>query len=348
MHDHVSAHMSFDESSIHASILPWALSLEVAGKPDSSYVPRLASDSGGGAGPPPHRGERQANAGASGEGDGGWSRGDKGLGDQLLFAGYDGCGIDRWHYAELGQQRFMDEYVEQGKPVILLGLLDDWPAWTAWRREVILARHGQRRVKLMRSDDIVRSRVHQGQFEGEMWWAPLEQYIDGNPCHAEHARCGNATHAAGAGEVDPLNPPYLFEKRVLPDQDLHFHHPPIFEHERFSWPRSVRNDNALFFVGGAGTGAYCHQHSAAYNALIYGRKRWFVYPPNAFFGPHGAVMLEWLNTTYPHLPTRPVECIQESGETLFVPQGFPHCVLNLQESVGIAIEIGHDPKISRR
>ena len=50
-------------------------------------------------------------------------------------------------------------------------------------------------------------------------------------------------------------------------------------------------------------------------------------------------MADWL-TSYDALPTKPVECVQESGETLFIPSDYVHCLLNIEESVGIAIEIG--------
>ena len=38
--------------------------------------------------------------------------------------------------------------------------------------------------------------------------------------------------------------------------------------------------------------------------------------------------------------SRVVECVQRSGEVLFVPTNWYHGLLNLETSVGIAVEIG--------
>ena len=35
-----------------------------------------------------------------------------------------------------------------------------------------------------------------------------------------------------------------------------------------------------FFIGPAMSGAHLHAHSAAWNGLVYGRKRWVITPPD--------------------------------------------------------------------
>ena len=37
--------------------------------------------------------------------------------------------------------------------------------------------------------------------------------------------------------------------------------------------------NAQWAIGGAGTGAPVHYHNTAWNALVYGAKLWYIYPP---------------------------------------------------------------------
>jgi hypothetical protein len=51
---------------------------------------------------------------------------------------------------------------------------------------------------------------------------------------------------------------------------------------------------------------------------------------------------QWLQDYYPGLPRAPLECIQEEGDVVFIPQGWAHAVLNLQNSVGVAVEFGVD------
>ena len=35
-----------------------------------------------------------------------------------------------------------------------------------------------------------------------------------------------------------------------------------------------------FYIGSNGTGTGFHQHDRAYNALLFGQKRWFLLPPS--------------------------------------------------------------------
>jgi hypothetical protein len=41
---------------------------------------------------------------------------------------------------------------------------------------------------------------------------------------------------------------------------------------RFDWTKKERRKSALFFVGAKGSGVSFHEHTNAYNGLVYGRK----------------------------------------------------------------------------
>jgi hypothetical protein len=56
-------------------------------------------------------------------------------------------------------------------------------------------------------------------------------------------------------------------------------------------------------------------------------------------GPSSAESDSLANYIITHC-SRPVECTQRAGEVLFVPEGWNHGVVNLQDSVGIAVEVG--------
>ena len=70
--------------------------------------------------------------------------------------------------------------------------------------------------------------------------------------------------------------------------------------------------------------------------MTQGRKRWFFYPPSeATFDTKSA--LSWYHQDY--VPGEAIECIQEPGDVLFVPDHWAHATINLQTSFGIALEL---------
>ncbi|XP_051825109.1 jmjC domain-containing protein 8 isoform X2 [Antechinus flavipes] len=68
---------------------------------------------------------------------------------------------------------------------------------------------------------------------------------------------------------------------------------------------------------GVGSGVPFHWHGPGYSEVIFGRKRWFLYPPEKRpdFHPNKTT-LSWLRDTYPALPIteRPLQCTVQAGE----------------------------------
>ncbi len=90
-------------------------------------------------------------------------------------------------------------------------------------------------------------------------------------------------------------------------------------------------------VGGNGSGNPFHYHQQTWNALVAGRKRWLLHPPNASFYSE-LHPLEWLRRGR-HLASgaQPLECEQRVGDVLFVPRLWGHGTVNLDETVGVAM-----------
>jgi ankyrin repeat protein len=111
---------------------------------------------------------------------------------------------------------------------------------------------------------------------------------------------------------------------------------------RFLWyeemlRQDVRIDasynNFQFMISPEGVGASPHFHNSALNALIFGRKTWFLFPP------HKAVhttkhVLAWYHEDYRQ--GEAYECTQQSGDILFVPDTWGHAVIADQLSIGMA------------
>lgn len=86
-----------------------------------------------------------------------------------------------------------------------------------------------------------------------------------------------------------------------------------------------------------------HWHGPGYSEVIYGRKRWFLYPPEKTpqFHPNKTT-LAWLRDTYPGLApaARPLECTISAGEVLYFPARWWHATLNLDTCVFISTFLG--------
>ncbi|XP_076866703.1 jmjC domain-containing protein 8 [Brachyhypopomus gauderio] len=98
-----------------------------------------------------------------------------------------------------------------------------------------------------------------------------------------------------------------------------------------------------FGIAGPGTGVPFHWHGPGYSEVIYGRKRWFLYPPEEApeFHPNQTT-LYWVTHSYPTLElwNRPLECTIRPGEVLYFPDRWWHATLNLDTSVFISTFLG--------
>ena len=129
------------------------------------------------------------------------------------------------------------------------------------------------------------------------------------------------------------HPNYIFET-ISPNSPLlkEFEPPSILDKE-------VTHINPLktqFYLGSPLSGAPVHFHRNAWNVLIYGQKRWFLYPPDKAFYSKEHVW-DWWRGTYRKSPDA-LECVQYPGDLVFVPDMWGHAVINLREGVGVASE----------
>ena len=156
----------------------------------------------------------------------------------------------------------------------------------------------------------------------------------------------NATRARRA--ADRL---YLFGHGAYEAMALaaDFAEPSIFvDPTRWRASEAERAKGALWYAGPAGSGVSLHMHTSAWNALVTGRKRWYLLPPLTMWGPTDLPAAEWVRTVYPEMRRRgdPVhECTQEEGEVMWVPGDWYHTTLNVEPATGIAIEVGSDVKL---
>ncbi|KAK5827439.1 putative histone arginine demethylase, partial [Linnemannia elongata] len=222
----------------------------------------------------------------------------------------------------LSLEDFIQEYEQPGKPVIITDGAKHWPAMTKWSTEYFLKTW---------PDAVLRA---------ESVDVKVENYFK---------------YAQGTKDESPL---YLFDKKfgercqgILEDMEV----PVYFREDFFGMMKERRPDYRWIIIGPARSGSTFHKDpnaTSAWNAVITGSKKWIMFPPHIL--PPGVFtnedesevtspvsLMEWFSnfyasTQFPDDPTdRPLEGICREGEIMFVPRGWWHAVVNLDDCIAI-------------
>ncbi|XP_041347741.1 uncharacterized protein LOC121367556 isoform X2 [Gigantopelta aegis] len=142
-----------------------------------------------------------------------------------------------------------------------------------------------------------------------------------------------------AAKSDKQNEPfYVFDRAFIQDSHLlNTLNPPEYLSIR------PQRDDSFFFLGSSGSGVSFHNHAEAWNGVVYGSKRWFLYsketaPPGGVYP--GYSQLDWFSKVYPVLSEtqKPVECVQQAGEIIYLPEGMYHGTINIGDTVAVGIQ----------
>ncbi|KAM9745018.1 LOW QUALITY PROTEIN: jmjC domain-containing protein 8 [Menidia menidia] len=239
---------------------------------------------------------------------GGWSQDS----DPVLDEGF--CSVDRLEAASLSQQQFLDRYA-YSRPVIIRGLTDNTDFRLMCSRSNLLREFGSSKIRLSTANTFSYRKVE----------VLLQDYV-------EQLLKPQSPDALGSETLYFFGDNNLTEWRRL----LELYRPPPYGPPHLSPALS-------FGLAGPGSGVPFHWHGPGYSEVIYGRKRWFLYPPDQepHFHPNRTT-LSWLRETYPHLPgpEAPMECTIRPGEVLYFPDRWWHATLNLDTSVFVSTFLG--------
>ncbi|XP_067088383.1 jmjC domain-containing protein 8 [Osmerus mordax] len=239
---------------------------------------------------------------------GGWSSNSGSLTD-------DGsCNIDILDGVSLSYREFIDRYA-YSKPVILRSVTDNMKFKFLCSKSNLLQEYGDRKVRLSTANTFSYKKVD----------VPFKEFVDLLLMpQAEDTLGSDTLYFFGDNNFTEWHS--LFENYKAPPYLL---------------PKTTGAYS--FGIAGPGTGVPFHWHGPGYSEVIYGRKRWFLYPPDKapHFHPNHST-LSWVRDVSPHLPEeeRPLECTIQPGEVLYFPDRWWHATLNLDTSVFISTFLG--------
>lgn len=132
---------------------------------------------------------------------------------------------------------------------------------------------------------------------------------------------------------------YLFDRRGFFKQAavlLETYQPHPLFHWHTTDAQYGTSDGMTYALGPTGSGINFHYHKDGWNEVLFGRKRWFLYPPTVGAPPGGYNQFEgalkWYDETYHTLKEDelPFECVQYPGEVFYVPEDWsaynqPYC-----------------------
>lgn len=250
--------------------------------------------------------------------------------DSCLVAPKPHGTIAREHASRLSVEDFVTRYEQPNVPVVIDGCCDAWPARKTWSVQELYRRWRHRRFKCGEDDD------------GYAVKMKLKYFI---------------RYLATQRDDSPL---YVFDSGFDDDNKAsallkEYEVPPYFRDDLFRLVGERRRPPYRWFLIGprrSGTSPHIDPlATSAWNALLRGRKRWVLFPPST---PKSLVKakglkrdgeddepIDYFNNLLPRLLANAgpdleyIEFIQYPGETVFVPGGWWHAVLNLDDTIAV-------------
>lgn len=257
------------------------------------------------------------------------------------------CDIPRRAWPEFTAEDFERDFNKPHRPVIVSGMMEGWPA-----HEWVSEKGSDNWLYLRLAQSIVRSlmrRAHgiapsDADFSGSGSAGSLfgvPPFKDGATLDNQYINLDDINLAYRQPLTVGYLPPDLVQRSLLETAQCF---PSKSDYTNATAQQAAFHIHSRWLlVSAAGSGSGWHidpWNTSAWNALLHGRKRWALYPPGIDGLPLGVAEASPADFFGKVLGTlsaseRPQECVLEEGETMLLPSGWWHTVLNLTPTLAI-------------
>lgn len=243
--------------------------------------------------------------------------------------------ISRLHCSTLSVVAFVSRFEGANLPCLIDGLAEEWPAWKgSWEPRNLYAAYRHRRFRCGEDDKSYPVKVK------------LKYFLR----YMRNQRDDSPLYVFDSMYNDHKTPSQLLEEYSVP---------PYFREDLLSLVGEHRRPPYRWMLLGpkrSGTNVHIDPlGTSAWNTLLYGRKQWVLFEPGV---PREVVKgkdlvrkeegeddepIDYFTKILPRikarggeaLRARMIECVQLPGETFFVPGGWWHAVINLDDTVAV-------------
>jgi len=257
--------------------------------------------------------------------DGGWSQ------EMASELDLDYCDIKQVDGRKVTGDKFIRDFVLKSRPVVLRGVAAHWNFRRHWTAEEMEERAGA-----------TVTNVGNIPYAVEFGDAPNTESVANYMSEMQESQRDANNTIPGYifnGNLFQTDPAFRSMLQDVPT-------PPSFMQAQNNSLGSLlkqmileQETSSQFYLGPAYSGAPFHFHEDAWNALAFGKKRWLMLPPNeGIYSTEPAY--SFVKDKLHMLPdtSKILQCVQNAGDVVYIPNMWSHLTLNLQESIGIAVE----------